>query len=147
MNCDALPRSRPFGVISEHAGRLLLKFALPLAGMLLLVAFTVAQAAQVEVKMSDKPPRYEPEKVAINVGDTVEWVNSGQTLHTVTADPAKSVNKSNVSLPAGAKPFDSGFMPPGTRFKHTFTVPGTYKYFCIPHEKDGMIGYVVVKKK
>jgi plastocyanin len=25
-------------------------------------------------------------------------------------------------------------------------VPGTYRYFCLPHEKAGMVGVIVVKK-
>src|SRR5713226_9272722 len=49
-------------------------------------------------------------------------------------------------IPPGAKPFDSGFMRPGTTFDYTFTVPGTYRYTCVPHEKDGMNGTVVVTK-
>jgi plastocyanin len=37
-------------------------------------------------------------------------------------------------------------MKPGMTFDYTFTVPGTYKYLCLPHEKDGMIGYIMVSK-
>ena len=31
-------------------------------------------------------------------------------------------------------------------FDYTFTLPGTYRYTCVPHEKDGMNGEVVVTK-
>jgi plastocyanin len=34
---------------------------------------------------------------------------------------------------------------PGNTYQHTFTVPGTYRYFCQPHESNGMVGEVVVK--
>ena len=105
-----------------------------------------ALAATVEVKMTDTPPVYIPVKVTIKAGDTVKWTNNAQTLHTVTFDPAKAVNKSNVQLPKGVDPFDSGFMMPSKDYSYTFKVPGQYKYFCIPHEKDGMIGFVSVKK-
>jgi plastocyanin len=98
------------------------------------------------VKMTDKPPKYLPMKVAIKVGQTVEWVNNAQTLHSVTTDPDSAQKPDDVSSPPGAKPFDSGFMKPGMTFDYTFTVPGTYKYLCLPHEKDGMVGYVVVSK-
>ena len=37
-------------------------------------------------------------------------------------------------------------MPPGGTFDYTFTVPGTYRYFYVPHEALGMIGTIVVKK-
>lgn len=105
-----------------------------------------ASAATVEVKMTDTPPVYVPAKLTVKSGDTVKWTNNAQTLHTVTADAAKAVDKSDVQLPKGVAPFDSGFMMPGNNFSYTFKTPGQYKYFCIPHEKDGMIGYVTVTK-
>ena len=103
-------------------------------------------AATVEVKMTDTPPVFIPAKVTVKSGDTVKWINNAQTLHTVTFDASKAVDKSNVQLPKGVDPFDSGFMMPGKDFSYTFKVPGAYKYFCIPHEKDGMIGFVTVTK-
>lgn len=122
-------------------------------GIVLIVALAAgipvsgtALAATVEVKMTDAPPVYIPKQVTIKVGDTVKWTNNAQTLHTVTFDPAKAVNKSDVELPKGVAPFDSGFMMPGKDFSYTFKVPGEYKYFCIPHEKDGMIGFITAKK-
>jgi plastocyanin len=106
----------------------------------------IAAAATVEVKMTDTPPVFIPVKVTVKSGDTVKWINNAQTLHTVTFDASKAVDKSNVQLPKGVDPFDSGFMMPGKDFSYTFKVPGAYKYFCIPHEKDGMIGFVTVTK-
>lgn len=119
-----------------------------LAVLLFLLAFAAAaRAADVKVGMTDSPPRFVPEKVTIKVGQTVEWNNNAATLHTVTAKPEAAINKADVSLPAGAQPFDSGFMPPGQSFSYTFAVPGTYRYFCIPHESLGMVGEVVVRPK
>jgi plastocyanin len=100
----------------------------------------------VTVTMTDEPARFVPEDLHIKVGTTVVWKNTGATLHSVTADPSKAQVKSHVSLPKGAKEFDSGFMPPGATFSQTFTVPGEYKYICIPHEATGMLGEVDVKK-
>jgi plastocyanin len=107
---------------------------------------SAASAKTVVVKMTDTPPRFVPEKITIKVGDTVEFINNAQSLHSATFDPQHSANPADVSLPKGAKPFDSGFMPPGAKYSHKFTVPGTYRYVCIPHVKDGMTGVVVVKK-
>jgi plastocyanin len=112
----------------------------------LLAPATANAAAAVVVKMTDKPPMYKPMKLAIKVGQTVEWINNAETLHSVTTDPDSAQKPSDVASPAGAKPFDSGFMKPGMTFDYTFTVPGTYKYLCLPHEKDGMVGYIVVRK-
>lgn len=105
-----------------------------------------AASAPVVVKMSDKQPYYAPEKLTVKAGDTVEWVNNGDTIHSVSTEAANAQNAKDVSLPSGAKPFDSGFVAPGGKYDYTFTVPGTYHYFCLPHEQAGMVGTIVVKK-
>ena len=125
----------------------MLGWVLTIAAVALLFAPAAALAAPaVVVKMTDKPPMYQPMTVAIKVGQTVEWVNNAETLHSVTTDPDSAQKPGDVSSPPGAQPFDSGFMKPGMTFDYTFTVPGTYKYLCLPHEKDGMIGFVTVSK-
>lgn len=98
------------------------------------------------IKMADAQPFYTPAKVAIKVGDTVQWVNDGQTVHSVSTNAANAQNRKDTSMPKGAVAFDSGFIPPGGDYSYTFTVPGTYRYFCLPHEKAGMVGVIVVKK-
>lgn len=86
-----------------------------------------------------------PEKITIQVGQTVEWNNTAAfETHTVTADPALAKKKESVELPAGAETFNSGDLKPTQTFRHTFTVVGHYRYFCIPHERMGMIGEVDV---
>jgi plastocyanin len=95
--------------------------------------------------MADNQPFYTPAKVAIKTGDTVRWVNAGETVHSVST-AANAQNPNDTSIPTGATAFDSGFIPPGGDFSYTFTVPGTYRYFCLPHEKAGMVGVIVVKK-
>jgi plastocyanin len=106
---------------------------------------SIAAAKTVEVKMTDTPPKFVPLTVTIDKGDTVEWINNAVSLHSVTTNPAVAQDPKDVSSPAGAKPFDSGFMTPGVKWSYTFTVPGTYKYLCLPHEKYHMVGIVVVK--
>jgi plastocyanin len=104
-----------------------------------------ADTPSVVIKMSDKPPKFIPDKVTIKTGQTVEWINNAKTLHSVDGDPSMALKPSDVSLPKGAKPFDSGFMKPDMTWQYTFRVPGTYKYTCVPHEKDGMNGEIIVK--
>lgn len=87
---------------------------------------------------------YTPERVSIRAGQTVKWTNTSDIVHTVTADPQKANNPEHVRLPGQARTFDSGDIEPGGTFTHTFTVPGTYRYFCIPHEAAGMVGEVEV---
>ncbi len=100
----------------------------------------------VVVKMSGDNLTFDPPTVTIRRGQTVEWQNNSHGLiHTVTDDTKQAQNKADVSLPPGAKPFDSGYMKPGDSFKHTFTTRGTYRYVCITHEPQKMVGEVVVK--
>jgi plastocyanin len=122
-----------------------LSAAICLLGVSTPLAAFGASTPAVLIKMSDKPPKFLPEKVTIKAGQTIEWVNNAKTLHSVDGDPTMALKPSDVSLPPGAKPFDSGFMKPGMTWEYTFKVPGTYKYTCVPHEKDRMNGEIVVK--
>jgi plastocyanin len=125
--------------------RLLVVIVTAIIPVLLLFPALGASAPAVVIKMSDKPPKFLPDKVTVKAGQTIEWVNNAKTLHSVDGDPTMALKPADVSLPPGAKPFDSGFMKPDMTWDYTFTVPGTYKYTCVPHEKDGMNGEVVVK--
>ncbi|HEX2168242.1 MAG TPA: plastocyanin/azurin family copper-binding protein [Longimicrobiales bacterium] len=97
-----------------------------------------------EVTMTDRL-LFAPDTVTIQAGSAVRWTNTSVLPHTVTADPSRAAQAENVQLPDGAKPFDSGDMATGDVFVHTFTVPGTYRYVCIPHELAAMVGVVIVK--
>jgi plastocyanin len=104
-------------------------------------------ADAVTVQMTDQL-RFEPEDVAIAVGQTVTWVNASAIPHTATGDPAKNpvaqAHPEYAQLPAAAEPWDSGLLQPGQSFTHTFAVPGTYAYFCVPHVLSGMVGTITV---
>ena len=88
---------------------------------------------------------FSPEVIRIRTGQTVQWRNTSLVGHTVTADKSLAANPANVILPTGAQSFNSGDIDPGAVWSYTFTVPGTYRYVCLPHEKQGMIGTVVVE--
>lgn len=109
-------------------------------------AFAGTAKPDVIVTMTDKAPFYKPDKITIKPGETIEWKNDGQTVHNVSDEAQNAQSPKDASRPSAAPGFDSGFIPPGGSFSHTFKVPGSYKYFCLPHEKAGMIGYVIVKK-
>lgn len=87
---------------------------------------------------------FEPATVTINAGESVTWKNVAGFGHTATGDPSKANNPSNATLPEGASPWDSGLLGAGEEFTHTFDVAGEYKYFCEPHEGNGMFGTVIV---
>jgi plastocyanin len=107
-----------------------------------------AAAAQpaVIIKMLDVPPVFQPARVTIKAGETVEWQNVGNEVHHATSDPSAAISAKDISDPPGARPFDSGFIRPGETFSYTFTTPGLYRYTCAVHETKGMIGEVLVNK-
>ena len=133
-------------------GRLTLRIILAIgalaaaAALAMLPAPAGAATQSVLIEMGDTPAVYEPAKVTVKVGQPVEWINTGKNVHSVTLVPDDAQNPKDVAEPKGAATFDSGFMAPGSKFSYTFTVPGIYHYFCVPHEKAGMVGVVVVKK-
>lgn len=98
-----------------------------------------------EVTMTNQL-RFSPDTVRIRAGQTVRWRNTTPLIHTVTADPSRAVSQEDVKLPEGARTFDSGDLQPDRVFEHTFTVPGEYRYFCVPHEAAGMVGSVIVER-
>lgn len=100
------------------------------------------------IAMEDTPMGgiYEPATLTVPVGTTVQWKNDGQQVHDATDRRDAALRASDVAYPSGAVPFDSGPMQAGQTFSYTFTVPGTYKYLCVPHEFGGMTGEVTVTK-
>lgn len=106
---------------------------------------------EVTVDMTDDL-KFVPETVEIAVGGTVTWENVGVVAHSVTAYADR--------IPAEADYFASGGFddeaaanrayPEGgsigreESYTYTFETPGTYEYYCIPHESGNMVGSVVV---
>jgi len=100
--------------------------------------------------------KFRPARYEASVGETVVWHNTSQRSHTVTAYQDRIPDGATYFASGG---FDSeqaardgwkrgleGAIHPGESFEHTFETPGTYRYFCIPHEVMGMVGSVVVTK-
>ena len=82
------------------------------------------------VKIQGPPPRFVPATVTVDPGTTIEWVNNGTGIHTVTDDE-------------GA--WDSGSLSPGEKYSRQFTRKGTFSYYCIPHRSMGMVGTIIVR--
>ena len=96
--------------------------------------------------------RFVPAEITVRAGETLVFVNSGAEPHTVTAYEQR--------IPDGAEFFSSGdftseeqargtpspaFITAGDSFELTLDTPGTYRYFCIPHEQQGMKGTITVE--
>jgi plastocyanin len=87
---------------------------------------------------------FQPGALTIPLGSIVAWHHLAESVHTITADPAKAQMPERVLLPEGAQPFDSGDLFSGQRWVHTFDVAGTYIYFCRYHEMQEMMGVITV---
>lgn len=102
---------------------------------------------------------FTPDHHTISAGDTVVWGNTNSRAHSVTAY--------ETAIPGGTEYFasgdfdteaaareswtehngrDGGKILTGQTYSHTFETPGTYSYFCIPHEQV-MTGVIVVEEK
>jgi len=114
----------------EIMRRLLYLMALSLMTMVLIVPTAGAQQGQnVTVMMDDN--HFEEANITVPAGTTVTWVQSGDNPHTTTSYDGL---------------WDSGIIQGGSggSFSFTFNEPGTYEYFCRPHENQGMVGSVTV---
>ena len=86
-----------------------------------------------------------PTMITITAGEQVVWKNSSGYYHNVVDDPARALNRVDVSFPSGSAAFGSSLLQPGTSFYHVFDKPGTYHYVCTIHETAGMKGTVIVR--
>jgi pseudoazurin len=84
-------------------------------------------------KLDKRSMVFSEEIVRIDVGDTVFWKSS---------DPGHNVEFiSKNGVPNGVEKFKSKV---GKNTEYTFTIPGIYAYWCVPHKTMGMIGFVIV---
>lgn len=70
---------------------------------------------------------YEPPKLEVVSGTTVQWTNDSVRRHTVTADDGS---------------YDSGALAGSDTYEHTYAAPGVYGYYCRLHA--GIVGEVDV---
>lgn len=124
------------------------KKLIPLSAITIVIALSAFIPAQdnpaAVVEMTDTM-KFIPDTVTIEAGQTVQWNNTSLLAHSVTGDPSQSTIEGSVQLPEGAEPFDSGMLDPEQTFTHSFNTPGTYQYFCIPHEGAKMFGWIIVE--
>ena len=109
--------------------RLLWLAMLSFVALLVFAPTAWAQGQEVTVRMEDN--FFSPANITVEPGTTVTWVQSGNNPHTTTSYDGL---------------WDSGMIEGGSggTFSFTFEEPGTYDYFCIPHEDLGMVGSVTV---
>ena len=95
---------------------------------------------------------FAPKRIEVEAGTTVTWENVGSIGHSVTAygdnipdgaDYFASGGFDSQDAAVEAYP-DEGNVTEGGTYEHTFETTGEYEYYCIPHEMNGMVGYVRV---
>jgi plastocyanin len=93
--------------------------------------------------------RFEPAELTTTVGSTVTWTNDSSESHTVTAYDTAEVYFASGGATSEDEARDAvadGLLDDGETFEFTFEEPGTYQYFCIPHEDQGMVGTIIVEE-
>jgi plastocyanin len=101
---------------------------------------------------------YDPDSLTVAPGDTVVFENVGSVGHSVSAyeedipDGAEywasggfeSEQAARDAYSATGSIAETGNVPGGESWSHTFETEGTHQYFCIPHEGAGMVGSIEV---
>lgn len=82
------------------------------------------------------PACFVPSDISIPENTTISWQNRDVLGHTITSGQP--------SYNATGTLFDSGLVPPGGHFEHTFNNPGTFRYFDLVHPWD--VGVVRVSQ-
>ncbi|GJM38245.1 MAG: hypothetical protein DHS20C19_16120 [Acidimicrobiales bacterium] len=80
---------------------------------------------------------YTPSVIVVDAGTIVTWRNEDSVVHTVTSGRSDG----SVGTPDGL--FDSGNIERPNTFTVTFSEPGEYDYYCVPH--PWMKGRVIVR--
>lgn len=113
------------------------QFAL-LAGIVLsMPAATSAETSQ-PVRVTIHDHTFVPRTIHVKAGQQIVWLNTDQDPHTVTS---------------GANNIDDGrwtssdLIADGQTFTLRINQPGTYPYFCKPHEyEESMHGTIIVSR-
>jgi plastocyanin len=94
----------------------------------MLVALVAATPATAMPTVTIKDDAYAPTRLTISAGQTVTFVNQDDDAHTVTSTSGW---------------FDSKGLDTNGVWRHTFSKPGTYTYFCELH--PFMKGTIIVQ--
>jgi nitrite reductase (NO-forming) len=134
----------PLAMTAEDAGEAFIAAASTAPAPMPLLT-PVSNVAVATTKVTMKEMAFVPATIEIKAGQAVTWQNTSATLHTVVDDPHAALSQADIALPVGAAAFASPFMLSGQSFTKTFDQPGIYRYVCTQHERNGMIGTVIVK--
>ena len=96
------------------------------------------------ITFGQEPPNVTPETPPSASPNVLLFSDTDGARHAVITSPADSVHSGRIA-PAPQERAGLAQAPPGvTRFRVTFTSPGTYPYICAFHDELGMTGEVIV---
>ena len=112
-----------------------MKYLYVIFSSLFISNIAVAEDTNIDMlnKLDGRTMLFSKEIVRIDAGDTVFW-KSTDAGHNV-----EFISKNGV--PDGVDKFKSKVSKDA---EYTFSVPGIYAYWCVPHKTMGMIGFVIV---
>ena len=111
-------------------------FKLIISLSILVFTFSQVKAADVTVEMLNKLGKesmiYSKKIVRIELGQTILWkaTTKGHNVEFIKG-----------GVPEGVDKFKSKF---NKDVEYTFSIPGIYAYWCVPHKTMGMIGFIIV---
>jgi plastocyanin len=124
-----------------------------LVALVFLIALTGCSGDESTAVTMTAGKTFEPDEKRVKVGGTVTWENDSSESHTVTVYDDELPSDADYFASGGASSEDEarddlaeGLIDQGETFEMTFEEPGTYTYFCIPHESQGMVATIVVEE-
>ena len=112
-----------------------MRYLLIILFSLFLSKTVVAEDTTIEMldKLGKRSMVFSQEIARINTGDTVFWkaTDKGHNVQFISKN----------GVPEGIEKFKSKI---SKDTEYTFTIPGIYAYWCVPHKTMGMIGFVIV---
>lgn len=123
------------------------RIALLLVALALPACTDGASGPNVVVEMGEGQ-RFTPDVAVVQAGTTIRFVNESSEAHTVTAYDDAPVYFASGGFESEEEARDNlaeGLVGQEGTFEVTFDEPGTYRYFCIPHEDQQMEGTIEVE--
>ena len=119
--------------------------------------------ADIDYDIGMSAAAFVPQRLRVDVGTEVVWYNNSSRGHTVTAYDAGIPEEASYFASGGFEDETAareafwdwrddpegtggGMLTSGESYRHTFEVPGEYRYVCLPHEQGGMVGTIVVEE-
>lgn len=133
-------RRRSFTTVRASLGKAAGTAAVAVAASALLAGGAMAQ--EVLLGADDGVLVFEPKEFTVKAGETITFKNNAGFPHNVVFDEDEvpsGVDAAKISMNE-----EDLLNAPGETYSVTLTAPGTYSFYCSPHQGAGMVGKVTV---